>query len=84
MLLDPVPDPRRIGGREHLRGIRRRVDLAMARVEQPAAWNPRTARRVTQMRSRGIALGTSVRAEKQGPSRTMRCPDRSSSAKNFR
>ena len=28
MLVYPAPDPRRIGGSEHLGGIRRRVDLA--------------------------------------------------------
>src|SRR6266542_2990217 len=35
-----------------------------------AAWKPSTARRVTQMRSLGTVLSTSVQADRQGPSIT--------------
>src|SRR5581483_11706522 len=40
-----------------------------------AAWKPSTARRVTQMRSRGTMLSTSVQADRQGPSMTTRSPE---------
>src|SRR6201996_8623651 len=40
-----------------------------------AAWKPSTARRVTQMRSFGTTLSTSVQADMQGPSITTRSPE---------
>jgi hypothetical protein len=41
------------------------------------AWNPSTARRVTQMRFFGIVLSTSVQAERHGPSIIIRSDARS-------
>src|ERR1700748_1131437 len=40
-----------------------------------AAWKPNTARRVTQMRSLGTMLSTSVQADRHGPSMTTRSPE---------
>ena len=48
------------------------------------AWKPSTARRVTQMRLRGIVLNTSVQADRQGPSMTTRWPDCRTRAKAAR
>lgn len=40
-----------------------------------AAWKPKFARGVTQMRSRGTVPRTSVQADRQEPSTTTRCPE---------
>src|ERR1700748_3230534 len=40
-----------------------------------AAWKPNTARRVTQIRSLGTMLSTSVQADRHGPSMTTRSPE---------
>ena len=53
---------------------------ARAQLGFHAAWNPKRAREVAQMRSRGMTPSSSVQAERQLPSTTTRSPEERSVA----